>query len=445
MAYYKRQGIYHCDFTINGQRYRQTLETTDWREAKKREDELKARAGEGKLASGITAEFSRLFFDAAADRYLAEVVLQRPGSLRPAAQKSGGDPRKSWEGDLIERLRPFFRCKRLNQITADDVRAYQAERIGRGKHPNTVNHEVKALLRLLKRAKLLSRIRDDVKLLRVKKEPKTMLTEAEKQRLFETASSNPEWQTAYWAALLTANSTMRPVELRRLLWRDIDPFQKLVTVRRSKTDAGSRVIPLNPEAWNAIAGVKARADSLGTYAPENYVFHRLWPRVEPGQPMGGWRSAWRSLRKAAGAANHAKGWEEVPKLSTLRFYDLRHQAITEMLEAGVPEGVIREIAGHVDPAMTMHYSHPRLAARRAAVETLMNAQTPDAVESHVTNHVTMRLTDGVENPQVIESIGTPGVIRTPDPLLRRQVLYPAELRAHAGAAGVAGLRLSHWL
>ncbi len=27
--------------------------------------------------------------------------------------------------------------------------------------------------------------------------------------------------------------------------------------------------------------------------------------------------------------------------------------------------------------------------------------------------------------------GTPGEIRTPDPLLRRQVLYPAELRAHA--------------
>ena len=32
--------------------------------------------------------------------------------------------------------------------------------------------------------------------------------------------------------------------------------------------------------------------------------------------------------------------------------------------------------------------------------------------------------------------GTPGVIRTPDPLLRRQVLYPAELRAHAIWSGV---------
>jgi hypothetical protein len=27
-------------------------------------------------------------------------------------------------------------------------------------------------------------------------------------------------------------------------------------------------------------------------------------------------------------------------------------------------------------------------------------------------------------------IGTPGEIRTPDPLVRSQVLYPAELRAH---------------
>ena len=62
MSMYKRKGIYHCDFTVNGERYRQTLETTDWREAKKREDELKARAREGKLASGLTAHLSRLPF-----------------------------------------------------------------------------------------------------------------------------------------------------------------------------------------------------------------------------------------------------------------------------------------------------------------------------------------------------------------------------------------------
>jgi Phage integrase family len=129
-----------------------------------------------------------------------------------------------------------------------------------------------------------------------------------------------------------------------------------------------------------------------------------------------------------------KGWEEMPKLAKLRFYDLRHQAITEMLEAGVPEGVIREITGHVDPAMTQHYSHPRLVAppRRAAVETLVTTKMSPTDGGHVTNHVTRSLTDGNQEPQVIEKVGTPGVIRTPDTLLRRQVLYPAELRAHEG-------------
>ncbi len=98
----------------------------------------------------------------------------------------------------------------------------------------------------------------------------------------------------------------------------------------------------------------------------------------------------------------------------------------------MPEGVIREIAGHVDPAMTMHYSHPRLAARRAAVNTLVKAQAPAALESNVTNHVTKCLTDWVENSEVVETIGTPGGIRTPDLLLRRQPLYPSELQAHCG-------------
>ena len=82
------------------------------------------------------------------------------------------DPKKSWEGDLMARLRPLFKGKRLNQINADDIRAFRAKRLADGKHPNTVNHEVKALMRLLRRAKLSSRIRDDIKLMPVRKEPR---------------------------------------------------------------------------------------------------------------------------------------------------------------------------------------------------------------------------------------------------------------------------------
>lgn len=303
--------------------------------------------------------------------------------------RRAGEPRTSWEGDLTNRLRPFFEAKRLNQITADDVRLYQAERLGKGKNPNTVNHEVKALLRVLKRAKLLSRIRDDVKLLPVKREPRQMLTLAQKQHLFATAARKPNWQRAYCAALLTANTSMRPVELKRLLWRDLDPINRIVIVRRSKTEAGTRVIPLNDEAWAAIAALKQQADILGTYAPENFILHRLWPRIDATYPMGrsGWQRAWRSVRKAAG----------MPKQ---RYYDLRHQFVTELNEAGVPEGVIRDLAGHVDPQMMRIYSHPRLAAKRIAVEALQTVKAPPnqatSQAGYVTNHVTKALPEHVK-------------------------------------------------
>src|SRR5206468_9010008 len=45
---------------------------------------------------------------------------------------------------------------------------------------------------------------------------------------------------------------------------------------------------------------------------------------DPTRPAKGWRSAWRSLKKAAG----------MPKL---RFHDLRHTCITKLAEAGVPD------------------------------------------------------------------------------------------------------------
>ncbi len=405
MALYRRNGKYYTDFSLNGQRFRQTLETRDWREAMQKEDDLKARAREGKLASGLTTEFSRLLFCAALDRYLAQRAIRSqasPSNGKPA------NPRKSWDGWVTEPLQYFFAAKRLNQITSDDVRLFQAHRLGLGKHPNAVNHETKALLRLLKRAKLASRLRDDIQLLPVKKEPKSVLSEAEKQRLFDVASTKSEWMLAYCAALLTANTSMRPVELRRLLWSDLDPFNRLVTVRRSKTEAGSRVIPLNDLAWSAFSAMKERADALGTYAPNHYVFHREWPVTDATRPMSSWRSAWRSLRREAAREDKEKGREEMPRLAKLRFYDLRHQAITEMLEAGVPEGVIREVAGHVDPAMTRHYSHPRLRARRAAVEVLITAKPArlDGVMAQSTSQNSFR--GGLELAKPLRELVRPG-------------------------------------
>ena len=40
MSLYKRGKTWHTDFSVNGERFRQSLDTTDWREAQAKEKEL---------------------------------------------------------------------------------------------------------------------------------------------------------------------------------------------------------------------------------------------------------------------------------------------------------------------------------------------------------------------------------------------------------------------
>jgi len=57
----------------------------------------------------------------------------------------------------------------------------------------------------------------------------------------------------------------------------------------------------------------------------------------------------------------------------LCFHDLRHQAITELCEAGLSDMTIMGIASHVSREMLMHYSHIRIKTKREAVAMLKTA------------------------------------------------------------------------
>lgn len=73
----------------------------------------------------------------------------------------------------------------------------------------------------------------------------------------------------------------------------------------------------------------------------------------------------------------------------LRFHDLRHQAITELAERGASDATLMALAGHMSRAMMEHYSHARMAAKRAAVEGLETGliQAEDKLADAVTTAV----------------------------------------------------------
>ncbi len=69
-------------------------------------------------------------------------------------------------------------------------------------------------------------------------------------------------------------------------------------------------------------------------------------------------TAWLALRSAA-------------QLPDFRMYDLRHHAITALLEnPEVSEETVEDIAGHVSRRMKKRYSHIRMEHKRAAVEAI---------------------------------------------------------------------------
>jgi integrase len=179
---------------------------------------------------------------------------------------------------------------------------------------------------------------------------------------------------------------LRACEIKGLQWKHVDFALGRIQIRRSKTPAGWRDPSLNNRCMMALKQLSSKAQELGFDDAEQFVFpwHGRDKQIDPIRPMTSWRSAWRSIRKAAG-------------LPSVRFHDGRHTALTRLAEAGQPDLVIQAQLGHVSPAMMKTYSHIRRKALDAAAEALephategptpwIQGPTAAPVTSHGTSH-----------------------------------------------------------
>jgi len=302
----------------------------------------------------------------------------------------------------------------LTRISCDSVRDYIGQRKKQGAANRTINMEIGILRRMLKRAKRLHLIADEIPHLPERCDVGRALSFDEKARLLRIAATKPEWETARLAAIWALNTTMRGCELRGLRWQAVGFLERTITVRRTttKSDAGERVIPLNPDAWFAILQMRKRGKLLLGTEPQSdwYVFPHAEGKgkPEPIKSMTGWRSAWRSMTRAIHcpacdllqqpadlcASEQCKA--DISKIKSplhgLRFHDLRHHAITELSEGQASDQTIMSIAGHISPRMLRLYSHVRTGAKRQALDglstrpTTSDAGVPD--HSYDTKHDT---------------------------------------------------------
>jgi integrase len=220
MSLWKRGKQYWTDFTVGGQRYRKRLRTTHLRVATRRERQLIEEAGHGRLSAD---ERGPKRLSDAIDSYLA-------------AKRIRCSPRTiELEEERLSIVKRHFGDVPLPAITATTIADFQRTRHEAGIANRTINMDVGVLSRVLKSCGRWRALADHVRNLPERQHPVgRSLTPDERKRLFDAAASNPEWEHVYCAAVVAANTSMRPVEVKHLRRRDVD------LVKSSCTSGGAR-------------------------------------------------------------------------------------------------------------------------------------------------------------------------------------------------------------
>lgn len=372
MAIYRYTGskVWTMDFMFAGQRIRESTGVTSKTIA--REVELKRKMDLRNAAAGIRKQRRPLLFSLAADEWMD---LKR-SALAPKTVLI--------EKTNLKHLKPVFGRMLVVEIEARDIAKYQEARLGEGAAPKTINLEVGTLRAILRRYKIWANIQQDVRMLPVHDEVGRAIS-AEEESALVTACGQSRSRSLLPFVTLAIDTGARFNVIRTLQWKRIDFINRCLTFGKDKTPSGTgRIVPLNARAMNTL---EFWAAQFPKRQPEHYLFpaekygaqgdnfEACSYQTDPTKPLGDLKEAWEAAKKRAGAILNPDV-EEAPALRC-RFHDLRHTAVTRMLDAGIPIAKVAKIVGW-SPAtmvrMAARYGHFNLEELRGAVDSISRAE-----------------------------------------------------------------------
>ena len=326
------------------------------------------------------------------DQWLEQMSL----TLRP-------DTLERYRHNMKNHVTPYLGQKRLNQITAADLRKLYdtLARSGRmdprpGQDPGlsgatvhgihtTLHHALRAAV---EQRLLPSNPADEVEPPKVSRSPMSILNEEQLDRFMEAIKSDPIWHDFFYTELTTG---MRRGEICALRWTDFDGRGGTLKISRTlhrekggrlvagepKTSAGARKIVLPPSTAQLLRERKKRSCSLWIFPDP------LRPEL-PVSPSAAYLRL-KSLLEEAG-------------LPDLRFHDLRHTFASHALAGGVDAKTLSGILGHTKASFTLDtYTHTTGDMQKRAAEI---------VGGFLTDYLGKELKpwQGAENGATVESV-----------------------------------------
>ena len=280
------------------------------------------------------APSEKLTVAGALKRYMEEVSVTK----KATTQRS--------ERSTAQHLEAFFGKYSMAAVSADLVAKYRDERLAAGKSNNTVRIELAMLGHLFRTAIQEWGIGLTFNPVANVRKPSPgpgrnrRLNLDEQQRLFAAADghSNP---MLGWIVRLAVETGMRSSEITGLRRSQIDLQRRVVGLTDTK-NGSARLVPLTRVAVGilqlAIDNPVRPLDTDLVFFGEPgrsshrkpYVFQKLWTRIT----------------------------SEVG-LSDLHFHDLRHEAVSRLVEAGLSDQEVAAISGHKSMQMLKRYTHLR--------------------------------------------------------------------------------------
>lgn len=335
------------NFTVNGHRFRGSLETDDREQA----EILAAKKRSDALLGKLTGKKPELTLTQALGRYLIEHG-QHLATADDIARMG-----KQLLADLGKH-------RVLSEITPADLATYAARRRAMVSN-RSVNAEIEHLRAVIRRATALWGVETPALnwqsvLLEEAGEREHVLSEEEEDRLF--AALRPDFHAMVRFALVTG---VRLGNVVSLTWAQVDWDARTIVFRvKSKRPGGDlHYIPITPAVAAILSTERGRdRERVFTYISDRNRHDRhAGIMQEKGKrypfTYAGWRKAWRAALTQAG-------------IRDFRFHDLRHTAATRALHAHRNLKTVQRMLGHKNIATTLRYTRSDVEDVRAAMEAV---------------------------------------------------------------------------
>ncbi len=321
--------------------YKAVIRKTGWpTQAKtfdtKRNAESWARQVEVDMEKGVyfdRAGSTKLSIEQALERYETSVTINK----KPSTQKG--------ERGFIRQAKEELGRYSLAALTTDVVAKYRDGLTARGLSPDTVRLKLALLSNLYNVAmrewglglvrnpiSLVSKPRSTSRNLRLKP------AELEKLVVESVKHSNP---MLGWIVQIALETGMRSSEITGLRVRQVDVERRVVRLVDTKNES-ARTVPMTREAQALFQ--KALANPVRPKECDLVFFGE--PGADGQRRPYNFNKIWTNIKQSLG-------------LNDLRFHDLRHEAVSRLVEKGFGDQEVAAISGHKSMQMLKRYTHLR--------------------------------------------------------------------------------------